>query len=1149
MFRRMSPEETGVVTENRYDDPRMWGDRYYELELGAIGTGVAIADYDGDGRSDIFVVSKTGSCRLFRNLGAWKFEDVTERAGVGDAGDAAKVWKQGATFADVNNDGRLDLYVCRFGAPNRLYMNQGDGTFKEEAAARGLAATDASVVGAFCDYDRDGWLDVYLQTNLLDQAVHPHGQRDRLFHNNGDGTFTEVTDRAGIGGETQGHSAMWWDYDEDGWPDLYVDNDFEPPDQLYHNNRDGTFTNVIDRVVPHLPFSAMGSDLGDVNNDGHIDLFVSEMAATNHEKDQRTMAHSRMLLRDPPEGSSGAVSLMRNALYLNTGAGRCLEAACLAGLAATDWSWAVRFEDLDNDGRIDLFVPNGMQRESHNADLIARMSLAETLAQKIRINRASPPLAEPNLAYRNLGDLQFVESGAAWGLNEKGVSFGAAFGDLDGDGDLDLVYANYDKGVTVLRNDADTGHRLVVALRGTRSNRFGVGATVRIETAAGPQVRQLVTVRGCLSSSEPMLHFGLGEETAIKRLVVEWPSGARQTFADLAADRRFTITEPTAATEAANPVAATPQFVDASETMNLALASREPRIDEFGQNPLLPQRQNRRGPALAVGDLSGRGSDDLVVGGTPEAPLQVRFGGREGAYLPGNAAAMVSATVVDDGPVLIFDADGNGTQDVLIAKGGVARPAGSPEYQPRLYLNDGRGKFAPAQDGRLPALPWSVGVLAAADFDRSGRLALFVGGRVIPGQYPYAPKSALLANRGGRFEDVTDAIAPALRKVGLVSSAVWSDVDGDGWPDLLVALEWGPVKCFHNEAGQSLVDWTQKLGFYSAGAGWWNSIATADFNGDGRPDFAVGNLGLNTPYRADASHPALLFSGDFTGDGGLQLVEAYYEGEKLYPWRTRKDLGAAVPSILKRYPRNDLYARATLEEIVGAEPLAAADRFAATQFESGVFLSQADGTYRFAPLPRIAQIAPIEGLVAGDFDGDGFADLYAVQNSYAPNPQVGRFDGGLSQLLRGDGRGGFVAMPAAESGLIVPGDAKALAVLDLDADGWADFAVTRNSDSTQVYRNRGVTGRHSLSVRLRGPAGNPTAVGARVAVEYADGSRATVEIGAGAGYYSQSAAAGFFGWREANPPRKIVVRWPDGTTSEHPVPAGAARLRLSAHDS
>ncbi|HEY1792742.1 MAG TPA: CRTAC1 family protein, partial [Opitutaceae bacterium] len=512
--------------------------------------------------------------------------------------------------------------------------------------------------------------------------------------------------------------ATWWDYDGDGWPDLYVANDFAQPDRLYRNNRDGTFTDVIDSVVPHMPLSSMGSDLGDINNDGLVDLFVADMAATTHEKDQRTMASERRQGQDPPDLSASAPQVPRNALYVNTGTGRVREAAELAGVAATDWTWSVRLEDLDNDGRLDLFVTNGMHREVTNVDLIMRVALADRPDDKLRIERSSPVLAERHLAFRNLGDLRFSDVSAEWGLDRRGVSFGTALGDLSGDGNLDIIYSNYRKGVTVMRNECDSGHRVIVALRGVRSNRYGVGATVRIESALGRQVRTLVLARGVLSSSEPVLHFGLGEDTRILRMTVSWPSGHEQEFTDLGVDRRFTVTEPGSRSPFPPDSAMPPgQFTEASVPLGLSLVSREAQLDELIQQPLLPMRQNRRGPAVSVAELIPGAAPSLLVGGTPPSPLRLLRADAFGHFSP-VALPEAPDNPLSDGPILVLDADGDGLGDILVTKSGSALPAGAAEYQPRLLMNDGRGGFRAAGEGALPALGISAGAAAAADFDR-----------------------------------------------------------------------------------------------------------------------------------------------------------------------------------------------------------------------------------------------------------------------------------------------------------------------------------------------------------------------------------------------------------------------------------------------
>ncbi|WP_221030658.1 FG-GAP-like repeat-containing protein [Actomonas aquatica] len=1153
LFTSLPAAQTGVLTENNYADPRMWGDRYQEFALGGMGTGIAIGDYDGDGRPDIFTVSKTETCHLFRNLGDWRFEDVTDSAGI-TAGSAPKpgtgyrggdgpdgrdpgisAWKQGATFADIDNDGDLDLYVCRWGVPNWLFINQGDGTFTEEAAARGLAVVDASGVGAFADYDRDGFLDVYVQTNMLNANESHAGQRDFLFRNRGVGTFEDVTEAAGISGQNLAHSSSWWDYNQDGWPDLYVANDFAPADFLYRNNGDGTFTDVIHDVLPTMPYSSMGADQGDVNNDGLIDFLVADMATTSHEKDQRGMASSRELSREDSDSFTQSPQRLRNCLYLNTDMPHFQEAGALAGLGATDWTWSIRWEDLDNDGFADLHVTNGMNREYQNADLRQRIILAENPNVRLRTMRESDMLREANFAFRNHGDLVFEEVGAQWGLNKVGVSFGAAMGDLDGDGDLDIVHANYGETVEVLRNDTPaTQHAIQFALQGTQSNRHGVGARVEIETTAGPQVRELVLVRGYLSNSEPILHFGLGDVDTVQSIKVRWPSGVVQRFTDLAAGRRYVLTEPAAATPPAPEEPAPGYFADVTEASGLAFTSREGAFRENTRQPLAPTRFDRLGPALAVGDLNGDGRDDLILGGTTESPARIIAATGGGKFVSGSIGQLTAHATLNDGPLLLLDVDGDNDLDLLLTRTTDSLPAGHDAFQPLLFLNAGNGGLSPAPVGALPELALSVGAVAAADFDRDGRLDVFLGGRVTPGEYPTPPGSALLHNEGGRFS----VVAEALESVGMVTSALWSDIDDDGWLDLLVATEWGGVRAFRNEAGRSFSDQSTAWGFAAAGSGWWTSLASADFNGDGKMDYVAGNAGLNTPYHASPDAPAVLFHGDFRGRGrGVKrLLEAHYEDGRLLPRRTSKVLGGVIPTVRRKFRSNDDYAAATLAEIVGEDKLAAADRYAATELRSGVFLSQPNGSFAFQPLPRIAQIAPLQGVVTGDFDGDGLADIVAMQNSFAPMPFTGRYDGGVGQFLRGDGAGGFVAVPSAESRINLKGDAKALVRLDFDGDGVPDLFGTRNNGETVALHTQVEGG---LEVRLPSAA----AAGARVSLIAPDGHRQVEELHVGAGYFSQSAPSAFFTHVPAG--ARLEVRWPDGTTTEHAVPSGESRISLS----
>jgi len=1146
LFTTLPATQTGLVVDNSYDDPQMWSGRYRAFMGGAMGSGVAAGDFDGDGNVDLYVSTKTKPGRLFRNLGHWKFQDVTDAAGLAENGswlswvkdtvssDKAIIWRQGAVFVDVNNDGRPDLFVCRNGAPNLLYINQGDGTFKEEAGPRGLGIADGSVIGAFADYDRDGWIDVLIVTNQVD-GTEPSGRADRLFHNTGDGHFVEVTERAGLTGRTFGHTATWLDYDGDGWPDFYIDNDFSGPDHLYRNNHDGTFTEVLDAAVPHTPYSSMGADTADVDNDGHPDLFIADMATTTREKDRRGLAASRedMLMTGTKDGV--APQYMRNALLLNTGRGVFREAACWAGIAATDWTWSVRFEDFDNDGWQDLFVTNGMVREANNSDVLNAMMRALSDLQRISVMKRSPLLAEPNLAYRNLHGTGFEPVTDQWGLGEVGVSFGTATADFDNDGDLDLVYLNYDGGLSVLRNDTTGRHRIQVRLRATRSNRSAIGAVVRLESHSGPQSRTFTAARGYASGSELVAHFGLGNDTKVDRLVVEWPSGVRQEFSDLAADRAYVIEE---RGDAAPPVAsADAALFQPGPEIGLSFRDQSPLTIPDREQAFIPFRTDRSGPGVAVGDVDGDGHDDLWIGATPGSPARL-LRWRDGRYVAETPSGLPPAGAVEDGPPLLLDVDGDGTRDLLVTKAGADANVWPDGFHPKLYLNDGRANFR-ASAG-LPDVAVNTGAACAADIDGDGDLDVFLGARSIPGRYPETPQSVLLRHEGGGFVDASAGL-PHAGALGLVKSALFRDVDGDGRPDLLVALEWDYVRYLHNDGDGHFSDRTEQAGFTSGGRGWWNSLASADFNGDGRPDFAAGNLGLNTTYRATPERPATLFYGDFAQNGTRLLAEATYDGDTLYPVRARADLGARLPAILRKFPKNDAFARATMAEVFGEKPLAAATAFHAGNFSSGVFLSQPDGTYRFVPFPRVAQIGPMLGLVAADLDGDGRADLCAVQNTDAAVP---RFDGGVGIFLRGLGDGTFEAIAPERSGLVVPGNGRALTLLDPSDAARPDLFLTRQGGASLHLVNRPPSARW-LKLTLHGRAANPDAIGASVEVKFSSGRTTHFQTGLGGGWFTQSAPDLFVATPAGENVVEAVVRWPDGGTSRHPAPreAGIWSLR------
>lgn len=1171
-FTKLTAERTGLDFSVPIDNDHP---QRYLYHSGFFCGGIAIGDVDGDEQPDVYLVNGPGKNKLFRQVGDFRFEDITQFSGT-DGGDA---WGTGVAMVDIDNDGDLDIYVCNYDHPNLLYLNDGQGRFTESAKHFGLDIIDASLQPAFCDYDRDGDLDVYLLTyryyhlrgaphplpvrqagnryrvlpeytkyfGIIDlengkQTLRPIGRPDRLLRND-DLSFTDVTESAGIYGTGFGLSATWWDYDGDGLFDLYVGNDLKDADRFYRNNGDGTFSDVLAEVVPHSTWYSMGADAADLNNDGMMDFLIADMSATTHVKQKTTMGDmgagkSEMIRKRPHQ-------YMRNALYVASGANRFLEAAYLAGLADTDWTWAVKLADFDNDGRTDAFFTNGMTRSFNHSDFQAPGEALLRMTEWDAYEKA-PIRKEQNLAFRNQGDLDFADVSQEWGLAHIGISGPAAYGDLDRDGDLDLIVMNMDEPIGVYRNQSSREHSVLLRLKGTKSNRFGIGASVMLQSSSGRQIRQLMPMTGYLSSNDPLVHFGLGAADEIKSMIIRWPSGVRQVFQDLAADGLYTITEqdtePLGVDESYHD---NPRMYRPSESLANA-AHKESPYDDFQRQPLLPHQLSQLGPGVACGDIDGDGNDDLYLcGASGQAGSLYLNRGKDGFKVVLTGPWQEDKESEDMG-ALFFDADGDGDSDLFVASGGVECEPGDSMLIDRLYLNDGEERFTKAPPNGFDEVRESSSVVACADFDRDGDLDLFVGSRVIPGRYPLPPRSHLWRNEGGKFTDVTDEVASTLRETGLVTGAIWSDADNDGWIDLLVTHEWGPVKFFRNEQGR-LSDQTTAMGLADL-TGWWNGIAARDLNADGYIDYVASNFSLNSKYHASQERPALLYYGDFGRNGKMSLVEAEFEDETLFPIRGKSCSTQAMPFLADRFKTYESFAAAPLEGLYTPECLSESHRFAATTLSSGVFINRGGQGFEFHPLPRLAQIAPSFGIVVTEVNGDGHADLFFVQNFFSPQWETGRMDGGLSLLLTGNGDGNFDPVLPGNSGLIVSGDAKGLAVCDMNGDSLPDFIIGVNDAPWRSFEHTGHLEGDILQISLKGKKGNPAAVGARVSVHLKDGPRQVAEVSAGGGYLSQSTASLFFGLGVDGRVDRIEVVWPNGEQSIVQAPPDSRSIRISQPD-
>jgi hypothetical protein len=1160
LFERLLPNDTGVHFSNKMilDHPKS-----YLNYAGSVCGGIAIGDVNGDGKPDLYLVNAPESNRLYIQETPFKFKDMTEASNT----SGEDRWGAGTAMADIDNDGDLDIYVCNYDAPNQLFINQGAGKpFTESAAAYGLDMVDASIFPTFADYDNDGNLDVFVLTYryvrpggrpqkppvgfkngrpyiLAEHEKYYHlrqtgpnsytadtcGRPDRLFRNNGDGTFSDVSVQAGIKENGHGFSATWWDYNSDGKIDLYVGNDFTDPDHLYRNNGDGTFTDVIADVMPYTTWSSMGADCADLNNDGRLDFMSADMMATTHYKwhiSNGEMGDRRWFLENVwPRQTS------HNTLYLNTGTDRFMEVAFMANLAATDWTWAIKLADFDNDGRVDVFTTNGASRMSTDADMPISLSM---LIGKTEWDlwKDTPPLREQNFAFKNHGDLIFKDTSKAWGLDHIGMSYGAAYGDLDGDGDLDLVTADLNEPVGIYRNNSHSGNRITLRLKGTPSNRYGLGAVVHVESEKlGTQIRQLNPMTGFLASNEPSLHFGLGNEKTISKLTVNWPSGVQQVFTNLQTNLRYTIEETTPRQAAPTTERPRKRFIEMSRQIGLDFKHQETIFEDRQRQPLLPSKHSQLGGGMAWGDVDGDGDEDVYLAGASGQPgalfIQISPGHFEKDT--DNQIIFNSHQRHEDMAPLWLDGDLDGDLDLFVSSGGVECNPGDPVLYDRLYLNDGKGKFTLAPEEVLPQKPISSGPAVAADFDADGDLDLFIGGRVVPAHYPTTPESRLLRNEGGRFVDVTDTIAPGLRSVGMVTSALWTDTDSNGTLDLMLTLEWGPVKCFANHNGK-LTDETENRKL-SGRLGWWNVINGADVDIDGDMDYVVMNVGLNTKYQtASQTNPAILLYGPMDQTNRPFLIEVHKGDQGYLPVRGLSFAEGVMPWLREKFPTFRQFASSKLNEIYPVNQLNSARQYLANHFESGILINDGKGSFDWKAFPRLIQASPGYGTVVSDFDGNGQLDYYGVQNFYTREPETGLWRGGIGFAGVFDSNGVFQIHAFEQTGFQVDGDGKGLAITDLNADGWPDLVATQNNDRLLAFINQAVYGSQPLGIRLLGRPGNQHGIGSRITIRHTSGQTEVREIYAGNGYLSQSSPTLFV--TSPDKLQQVDVRWPDGTLSQ-----------------
>ena len=1094
LFQLLPSSQTGIHFNNKVEE----NDKYNVLEYMNIytGAGVAAGDVNNDGLVDLYFSGNQTTGRLYLNKGNFKFEDITEKAGL-----VTNRWSTGVSIVDINGDGFLDIYVnvagsAKFGdMHNLLYINngslpsgKGEGgggvTFTEKAEQYGIAETRQTMNASFFDYDKDGDLDLFLITNPANEMVagvntiherKVNGESagtDILYRNNGpspsgDLTFTDVSKEAGILVEGYSLGAAISDVNNDGWPDIYVSNDFLTNDILYINNGNGSFSDRTAECLKHTSFASMGNDIADFNNDGLPDIYTVDMLPEDN--------YRKKMIIPPASYDKLQLSLQkgyepqytRNALQLNNGNGTFSDISFLSGVSSTDWSWSALWADYDNDGDKDLMVTNGFYRDLGNLDYInyqarlqnpmGRQDAKREEKLKAIKNLENVPLH--NYLFENNNDLTLTKRTDDWGFTQKGFSNGACYADLDNDGVLDLIINCFNEEARVYKNNGselNKNNYLNITLKGNQPNVQGIGSKLWIYTNGKMQFQEFFPYRGYESSMQPMIHFGIGKSTKIDSLKITWPDGSRQTKYNINANQslKFYIANAQSAKDTSRvqeqkSAEKSPGiFSDITGTKGLDYVHKEVEFNDFKVQPLLPHMFSKNGPGIAVGDVNGDNREDFFIGGTAASNGSFFFQDKDGGFIQ---HPLSKKSLSDDMGVLLFDADNDNDLDLYLVGGGSESPINSVAYQDNFFKNDGKGNFKYVTNA-LPDTKASGSCAVACDYDHDGDLDLFVGGRVSPGSYPMPPRSYLLRNDGVhsgsvKFTDVTNNACPKLANIGMVTSALWTDYDNDDWQDLMVTGEFMPITFIKNENGK---DFSSPF-IIEHSQGWWNSITAGDFDNDGDIDYVVGNLGLNSRHKASAKEPLCIYAKDYDKNGLMDPVMCYYVDGKNYIYPTRDEMIKQINSMRGRFSSYTNYAKATFEESFLPEEIKDAYIVKSECFESSYFENRGNGKFIRKALPAEAQFAPVFGMLTGDYNNDGNTDVLMAGNSYSTEASTGRYDAMEGLLLAGDGKGNFKPVKSSVTGFKADNDVKSLVRIEC-ANGTEMILAGNNDSKMQAYK-------------------------------------------------------------------------------------------------